>query len=147
MTLRFAAVLVVVLFVGAPSLESIGARAQTPCERACTAAESPYDPEVIRSLIQQGNNLCSCNCASAGRGGVLHVAARSGCVLCINLLTSNPGNCRCDARDYGGSTPLHIAASVCNGPTTSVSIFCLLAQRTPNSIATRLSLGYNCSRL
>eukprot|EP00210_Caulerpa_lentillifera_P000360 g353.t1 len=111
----------VALFVTIPSLEFIGVQAQATeeeCQTACSAA-SRVDPEVIRGLINRGVRLCDCVCAGGNGDRILHISARSGCGLCINLLTTDPSNCECDVIDFTWSTPLHTAARECNGPTTS----------------------------
>eukprot|EP00210_Caulerpa_lentillifera_P000361 g354.t1 len=146
----------VVLFVAIPSLEFIGVQAQTTeeeCQTACSAA-SRVDPEVIRGLINRGVRLCDCVCAGASGGGVLHISARSGCGLCINLLTTAPSNCPCEDLNFARSSPLHIAARECNGPTTSdlIRAGCNVNRRdligdTPICAAARRTSGDECGQV
>eukprot|EP00210_Caulerpa_lentillifera_P000362 g355.t1 len=125
MNLRFAFLVAFVVFVATPSLEFIGARAQIPadeeqCAAACDAADRT-DPSVIQAFIIDGISLCDCVCNADGEG-LLHISVENQCGVCISLLTSSPSNCPCDDTDNNGNTPLHLAASICDGARTSDTI-------------------------
>lgn len=56
-----------------------------PCMKACEAAEKT-DPEVIRGLINEGNDLCQCVCDETTGAGLIHSSVESKCGLCIDVL-------------------------------------------------------------
>eukprot|EP00210_Caulerpa_lentillifera_P000388 g378.t1 len=119
MSLPFAFLVAVVFFVVTPSLESIGARAQTlaseeQCATACGfVADS--NPDSLERLIMNNNiDVCDCVCDAETGEGLYHVAARFRCGHCVDILNVVPNNCPCDFTDFVGNSPLHFAASNCS---------------------------------
>eukprot|EP00210_Caulerpa_lentillifera_P000363 g356.t1 len=157
MNLRFAFLVAFVVFVATPSLEFIGARAQTratsqQCEDACTAVENGNSP-VIRGFINNGVNLCNCVCNNDG-DKLVHVAVKYNCDVCFDLLISSPSNCPCDCMNDDGDTPLHLAARDCNGPMTSraINAGCDVDKKnndgdTPLCLVSRRTSGSECGQV
>eukprot|EP00210_Caulerpa_lentillifera_P000383 g374.t1 len=156
MNLRLAFLVAFVVFVATPSLEFIGARAQTPateeqCDTACNAAVSG-NPSVLQGLINQNVRLCDCICDGNSGTRLLTTAVVLGCDQCINLLTTAPSSCACDSPDSAGNTPFHVAAMACSNSMTSraISAGCDINARnnddfTPLCLVSRNSFGNQCA--